>query len=370
MRVGVDLHVLQGINQGSKTYLDNIYTSLCSRNSKAEFVFIFNKGMPFDSKWNDLGEVRNFEVTGSVPRLLYDARRLQKKHGLDVYHSQYISPIVSKSRELVTIHDVLFETHPHFFDSKFNVRSKLLVRRSALKAAHVLTVSEYSKEKIIELYGVPEHRISVTPNGVDAERFRTVNRSCAVEDVFANYGLRNFILTVGRLEPRKNHLGLLKAYRQLVERYGDVPQLAIVGQRDFGFTEVFDFIIKHGLEKKVVVLENVNFESLVKLYRSARFFVYPSFAEGFGIPPLEAMAAECAVVCSNTTSMKEIFSKDAEMINPDDIDSIFSVMEKLIGDDAAVETLRSCSARLCGEFTWDKSASVLSSVLDKLDYAL
>ena len=151
-----------------------------------------------------------------------------------VFHSQYIAPPVSFVPEVVTIHDVLFETHPELFEGAFSERS---VRSSAARpqrASAVLTVSEYSKQAILEAYGLPEERVWVTPNAVDHERFHPFEPP---SDLRAHYGLEGpFVLSVGRLEPRKNLERLVRAFSA---RPRDVT-LAIVGISDFRFDGILD----------------------------------------------------------------------------------------------------------------------------------
>lgn len=366
MRLGIDLHVLQGINQGSKTYLDNIYTAIQSLKNNVEFVFFFNKNKPVPEKWSGFGEVHYFDVDSNVARLVYDAARQQRKYKLDAFHSQYIVPLFSASKEIVTIHDVLFETHPQYFSTAFNLRSKILVRRSALNADQILTVSQYSKDKICELYGIDEARVSVTPNGVDVERFSRIDPNHAANELKLRYGLADYILTVGRLEPRKNHLSLLRAYNLLRRTEPQIPVLAIVGQRDFGHEKIFDFIEKSGLRDCVKIIEDADAATLSMLYKCAKLFVYPSFAEGFGIPPLEAMAAGCPVICSNTTSMKEVFSEGATMIDPLDVESLLDALTASIVGDADNELMRERSIAIAQQYTWEQSSRALLKVIQQV----
>jgi glycosyltransferase involved in cell wall biosynthesis len=366
LRLGIDLHVLQGINQGSKTYLDNIYSSLPMRTSGIDLVFIFNRDKLVPKKWEALGEVQYFDTSGNFARIAYDAARQQKKRGLDAFHSQYICPLFSSSKDIVTIHDVLFETHPQYFSAAFNMRSKLLVRRSAQRAAQILTVSKYSKDRICEIYGIDESRVTVTSNGVNMDLFASIDVRQAAQDIKSKLGLSDYILTVGRLEPRKNHINLLKAYALLKHDQPDLPPLVIVGQRDFGFEKIFEFIEKNRLTNCVKIIEDADFDTLRKLYKCARLFVYPSFAEGFGIPPLEAMAAGCPVICSNTTSMKEVFSEGAIMIDPLDVDELVEALRTSIYDSSSAGEMKERSLAIAERYSWDRSSGALLNAINRI----
>lgn len=336
------------------------------RNSGIDLVFLFNSDKPVPKKWGEFGEIQYFNTSGNLARIAYDAAKLQKKLGLDAFHSQYICPLFSSSKDIVTIHDVLFETHPQYFSTAFNLRSKLLVRRSAKRAAQILTVSKYSKDRICEIYGIDESRVAVTSNGVDMDMFAGIDVQQAAQDIKSVYGLSDYILTVGRLEPRKNHINLLKAYALLKNDEPDLPPLAIVGQRDFGYEKIFHFIEKNRLTGCVKIVENADFDTLRKLYKCARLFVYPSFAEGFGIPPLEAMAAGCPVICSNTTSMKEVFSEGAVMIDPFNVEELVEALRTSIYDSSSAGVMRDRSLTISEHYSWDRSSGALLNAINRM----
>lgn len=354
MKVGVDLHVLQGISQGSKTYLDNLYSQPVLQDSGIDFVFYFNKGK-VDGKWSQKGAVRSFPFESKAFRLTVGGAYCQARDQLDVYHTQYISPVFSKCKDVVTIHDILFETHPQFFTKSFVSRSRFLVRRSAQRAAHIFTVSEFSRRALIQLYGVDERKISLTPNGVNLDEF-AIDLDLAKSNVQQKFGVSEYLLTVGRLEPRKNHLGLLRAYCELLKERKDIPPLLIVGQRDFGFDGIFRFVEENDIGHAVKIVEGASFKDLVSLYAAAACFVYPSFAEGFGIPPLEAMAAGAPVVCANNTSMAEIFSDAAILIDPENTSELASAIAQVIGDGGVRADLVRRGRHLAREYSWSSSA--------------
>ncbi|CAB3804542.1 glycosyltransferase family 4 protein [Paraburkholderia caffeinilytica] len=367
MKIGVDLHVLNGINQGSKTYLDNLYTAVQEwEKPKHNFVFYFNDISGIDSKWASFGEIRRYRTTGRTGRLVFGAAMAQIEDGLDLFHSQYIRPLSSVCGNIVTIHDLLYETHPEFFSKAFVIRSRTLIKWSAARSKHVLTVSEYSRRQLIERYKLAPSQVSITSNGVDRDAFK-VDRSAAKEYVRSKYGCADYILTVGRLEPRKNHLGLLKAYKILKERHSDFPKLVFVGQRDFGFESMLRYISENDIQSDVKIIEDAKHADLIRLYRAAYLFVYPSFAEGFGIPPLEAMAADCPVVCSNTTSMNELFSSGARMVDPHDIEELVNAIFEVCNDSELQNRLRVRGDAIAEQHTWRAAARNLVTAFDSVD---
>jgi glycosyltransferase involved in cell wall biosynthesis len=300
-------------------------------------------------------EFVKMEHRSSPARLLLQLPALARKYHLDLLHTQYIAPPFSPCPTAVTVHDVLFESHPRFFTRSFQLRSKILVRSSARKSALVFTVSEFSRQELIRLYNLRSERVTTTENGVDLVRFHPGSEgSDEVRALGLNPG--NYLLTVGRLEPRKNHAGLLRAYSKLP---GSRPRLAIVGQRDFGYMDIFNLIETLGLKNEVSVFEGVEDSLLPALYRHALAFVYPTWAEGFGMPLLEAMASGVPVLTSTTTALPEVAGDAAIYIQPEDVESITSGLMKAISDADLRAHLVQRGFERTSLFSWDKSASNL-----------
>ena len=161
---------------------------------------------------------------------------------------RYIIPLPSFSNTVVTIHDVLFESHPKYFTKLFRLRSSILMRIAAFQSKHVFTVSQYSSQEIQQRFGVPKSKITVIPNAADFKRFYPGNDGVEWIEKRGLYS-GDFFLTVGRLEPRKNHNTLLKAYLGLG---GNAPPLVIVGQKDFRFESMLEAAKNHVLRNRCV----------------------------------------------------------------------------------------------------------------------
>lgn len=365
MRLGVDMHVLQGKHQGSKTYLEKIYLSLVTLSKpNLELFFYFSESSPVPEQWRDIGEVRTVPG-GSSRRLGYGFSIATRRDGIDVFHSQYIAPLYCNVNHIVTIHDILFETHPQFFERSFVLRSKLLVRNSAFRAKKVLTVSQYSKEQLQKIYHLDEGKVSVTPNGVDLDAYIAAAPD-AKSYCSKKYGLKHFYLTVGRLEPRKNHITLLKAHASLLKRGVSMPTLVIVGQPDFQYTDLFKYIETNNLSDSVRIISDASDIDLINLLSAARLFVYASLAEGFGIPPLEAMAARCPTICSQGTALTELFDNATHSFMPTDIESLAASIEMLLADPELCKTLISAGMEKALQYSWSNSAAALAKTLDEL----
>jgi glycosyltransferase involved in cell wall biosynthesis len=360
MRVGFDLHVMDGIFQGSRTHVIEVFSRVARLCPEFEFVALLNgtERLKTDHPRFDLPNVKveRLNQTGAIRRLMWELPRKQIALKLDLLHLQYVLPLPSLSRTVVTIHDVLFESHPEYFTRAFRLRSRILMRLAARQAQHVFTVSEFSKREICNRYHISPDTVSVTPNSADMQRFYPGNDG--VEHLTAR-GLEpgKYLLSVGRLEPRKNHVNLVKAYLGLGPQS---PKLVIAGQRDFGYEPLMEILASANATDKVVILENIDDNELPSLYRNSLAFVYPSMAEGFGMPPLEAMASGVPVIASNNTGLTEVVGKAGILVSTTDVIELRQAMKALIQDATQRERLSARGLERARAFSWDHSAEVVA----------
>lgn len=358
-RVGIDMHVLDGKFQGSRTYAIEVFSRVVKLLPEIEFYLFLDKPETLAefSDVFDSSNVKRIRMPHSSPfkRYLKQLPAYQKKYSLDLLHTQYISPIPSYSKVIVSTHDILFESLPECFTCFFRLRSRLLMRYSAHKACKVFTLSDYSKKELIERYSVPENKIIPTPLGYNSDRFYNGKDGAQFLDK-RSLDSDGYILSVGRLEPRKNHTSLLKAYYELYQNNQNLPPLVIAGQRDFKFNKIFELLNEMDISDKVKILEDVSDEELPALFRHAQIFVYPSYGEGFGLPVLEAMASGVPVVTSNRTSLPEVIGDSGIQIDPDNINELAEAMEKLLRDKSLRHVLKQRGLKRSATFSWDSVA--------------
>jgi glycosyltransferase involved in cell wall biosynthesis len=207
------------------------------------------------------------------------------------------------------------------------------VPRSAHRARLVLTVSEFTKKCLVEYYGLDERKIVVTYHGISSI-YRPVRDPAALERIRVKHKLpERFILYVGKLQARKNLPRLLSAFRSLVQQ-GAIPHhLVLVGKRTWTSEETFAAIDAPELKGRVIVTGEVPLDELALLYAAAEMFVFPSLAEGFGLPPLEAMACGTPVVSSNATSLPEVVGDAGLLVDPYDVDALAKAIVEVASSD-------------------------------------
>lgn len=366
-RVGIDFHVIDGIFQGSRSHVLEIFSRIFYLCPNIEF-YIFLEQVEKLRESSPVFSLPNvtlvhMKYAGSIKRLAIQLPAFQRRFQLDILHTQYISPIPSFSKTIITLHDILFETHPQYFSLLFNIQAKILMYFSSKRASHIFTVSEYSKKEISSRYKINPKDITVVHNGVDTQKFYPGTDGI---DKILSVGLDSgkYILTVGRLEPRKNHLSLINAYSQLDT---DMP-LVIIGQRHFGYQKIETLINKLGISHKVMFFENVQDFDLPSFYRHAKFFVYPTWAEGFGMPVIEAMASGIPVITSNNTSLFEVAEGASLLISPDDTISLRNAMIELIDNDSLANDLTERGLKQIDLFKWSLSAEKVKKIYDEILY--
>jgi glycosyltransferase involved in cell wall biosynthesis len=365
-RIGVDFHTFDGLFQGSRSHLLGLYREAVRR--APEFDFVFFCADPARLREADPAFAMSNVQCVAMPhasglaRLGWQLAWRQYRHRIDLLHVQYRMPLVPLGPCAVTIHDTLFETHPQFFTPRFVRMARFTGRLAVRHAGMLLTVSEFSRREISRLYGVPGGQIALTGNGVNLGRFHPVSSTESDEwtgaDLVRALGAEpgRYLLTVGRLEPRKNHLNLVRAYALLpLPR----PPLLVVGQRDFEHDEAFAEVGRLGLGDEVRFLERVGDAELPALLRHALAFVYPSFAEGFGMPVLEAMASGVPVVTSDTTALAEVAAGAALIVDPQQPAAIAAAIERLLEDAALRQRLVSDGLGVAARHRWDTAAAAL-----------
>jgi glycosyltransferase involved in cell wall biosynthesis len=352
LRIGFDGHVLNGKFQGTRTTLTSLLRALCAETRRFKIVIFSDNPSLIQSLIGEKScEYAYLPQSGAIKRLIFHIPKLFNKEKIDYGVFQYISPLVGKN--IIFIHDILPITHPEYFPYLTRIRMRLFFSISILRASKIACVSNYTLNQLKTQYKVPDAKLKAVLNGpsfpIDVykgRRFPDQNR---------------FILAVGRIELRKNISSLIDAFL----RSGLVGiRLIIVGSVDMGYK--FD----HADSDMIEILQNVSDTKLIDLYKKASLFVYPSKAEGFGMPLLDATLFGLPIISSNCTSMPEVAGSLAKYFDPNHPDSI-NVLAKLIYNHFNIdpipfitETQREYQAE---RFSWSRAAENFSEMVSDLE---
>ena len=356
MRFSVDAHAIGQHLTGNETYIKNLLNCFAALDRKADFVTYLSR----EDAFHEVPERFHKRRVAANPfvRLGFDLPRRLRQDRPNLLHVQYTAPVFCSAPVVVSVHDVSFLEHPEYFTSFRARQLRYTVQRTVKMASRVLTPSEFSKRRILDVYGLDDDKVVVLPIGV-CSSFRPISREIAQRWVQSSLGLTApFLLTVGDLQPRKNHESLIRAFEQLVRAYPQLPHhLVIVGKETWHAAAIRAVARKSSVSDRIHFTGFVSDAELLKWYGACDLFVYPSFYEGFGLPILEAMACGRAVACSNTSAMPEVADSAALLFDPHSDQDILLTMRDLLLNPELRARMERLGAQRAPMFSWEKTAA-------------
>lgn len=375
MKIGIDVRVLMdNYYSGVSIFTLNLLNNLLKIDKSNTYHFFCNSFRRKNINLPNKNIVQTFypnKIFNYLMQKYLAWPKLDKVLGdPDIFYSPHInfSSISKSTKKIMTIHDLSFLRYPDFFNARKNFWHKAInISKNIKNFDKIIAVSENTKNDIVELLGVDEQKIEVVYPGISCDLLSENDFSS--DFLSKNYNIdRSYILYLGTIEPRKNIVNLIKAYNLL---------------RDSGFEILLVLVGSWGWKTKDIRMEwesskyknDIRFIGYIPenekkpFYSGASLFVYPSFYEGFGFPPLEAMYFSIPVIAGNTSSLPEVLNDSALLINPDDFKDLFEAMRAVLSDNRLKENLMEKAKKRLDFFSWNKTAEnylrIFKEVYDK-----
>jgi len=366
-KIALEARSLSTLGGGVRTYTKEVISRILLGSINAEYFVYYDTNRYVGTFTGKSVKEKVVNVWHPLMRIAWDYFFLPsalKRDKIDFVH--YFKPATTpfkKPRAIATMYDVIPLLYP---ETQTKIQLAYWNKQLPLVAKtceHLLTISECSKKDIVERLQVSPEKITVTPLGVDARYMPATNEKKNI--VKEKYKLpKDFILYLGTIEPRKNIARLVRAYNHVAK---NIPQdLVLAGKWGWSFEDVEQEIARSPFRDRIKILSHVDAELLPALYSMATAFVFPSLYEGFGLPPLEAMACGTPVITSNVSSLPEVVGESALKINPLDEIALSEAMEKIVSDSVLRERLIAQGSVWVKNFNWDRTAQLTMDVYRKL----
>ena len=375
MRIGIDARSVLKQRTGVGNYTFNLIRTLSKLDQENQYVLFYSHHKNVRSAIPVIGNP-NFEskfirFPNKLLNLMWGTLRMPKIDWLvgrvDLYHSpNYTLNMLGRGKSLMTIHDLSFLACRQYSLASGRWHYAFKIKNYAHQVDAIAADSESTKSEIMKYLKVPEEKIHVIHLAC-SEAFEPLPQSENTQTILDKYKIKgDFILYVGTLEPRKNLKGLIEAYHQT--RAKDDFLLVLAGGTGWKYKHIFRLVDKLRLNDRVVFCGYVPDTELPELYNRASVFAYPSFYEGFGLPPLEAMACGLPVVVSHTTSLPEVVGDAGVYVDPSDIDQISHSIDTVLSDTELRNMLRERGLKRARLFSWEKATSETMKLYRQLVY--
>ena len=358
MRIGIDARKLHDFGIG--TYIRNLLRQLARLDRDTEFVVLCRTEdrQALAALGENFRPVTESAANYSVSEQIRVPLAL-KREGVTLFHApHYVLPPLVRCRSVVTIHDCIHLMFPQYLPNRAALAyARASIGYAARRATRIMTVSESSKRDILRFVDTQPEKIDVIYNAYD-ERFTVEPGEDEVVRVRERFQLHDeFVLYAGNVKPHKNVERLIQAF-DLVRRQGlDRLKLVIIGDELSKYTALRRAVHRHQLHKYVRFLGFVPESTLAVMYRLAGVFVFPSLYEGFGLPPLEAMASGTPVVTSNVSSLPEVAGDAALLVDPHDATAIAAGISRILNDEQLRRELRRKGIERARQFSWEASVA-------------
>jgi glycosyltransferase involved in cell wall biosynthesis len=367
MRIAIDARLSYYVQAGITQYTLNLIRALAAIDRENQYVVFQRRPDPQTIVSQENFRRASLWAPAHHPLEQYVlSLELMLQGKLDVVHcTDFIPPFYYRGASVITVHDLAFLLYPHFLPRQ-SARYYGLIDRAVRQAAHIIAVSEATKRDLMRLTGTPEHKITVTYEAAESIYFPIRDQEVLTR-VHSKYHLpEQYILFVGTIEPRKNLPTLIRAFRGLVQQYKTQADLAIVGKMGWLYDDVHRLVEQLDLKDRVRFLGRVPAADLPLVYNAAQMLVLPSYYEGFGLPPLEAMACGVPAIVSDTAALAEAVGDAALRVAPEDEEGFTVAMWRLLTDDTLRADVIAKGLNRVKCFSWERTARETLKVYQKV----
>jgi len=366
MKIAIDARWIFPRISGIGRVTENLILHLARIDRENRYLLLFRDPAleaRYRLAWKDYPQLQTALVPWSIFSLPGQARLspFLRRSGVEVYHStNYFIPLsIPGPKVVITVHDLIPLIHPEFTPrakkTRFNFFFRWVIRRCVRRADRVIAPSRCTKDDILSRFPVPEGKVEVVYNGVD-EKYRPLDPAAARRRLPAAVDPSvPFALFVGRLDPYKNAAALVGAFDMFLRETGEAARLVLASHRDPRYPEVFAAIAASSCADRIVFLDGLSEEEIIALYASARTVVLPSLYEGFGLPPLEAMACGSAVICSDRGALPEVVG-DAALIAEPSPAALSAALKTIWRDEKLRAELKARGLNRAARFSWETTA--------------
>ncbi|MBL7053189.1 MAG: glycosyltransferase family 4 protein [Candidatus Portnoybacteria bacterium] len=375
MNIGIDIRVLaRGTRTGVEEYTINLLSHLLPLKPEINYHLFYNafNKVALNYDWLNFNNVqlKDFRIPNRLFFILaryFNQPKVDKLlNNIDVYFNPhfFVAPLTNKCKKVITFHDLSFEHYPEFFSWRKRGWQRLLMntRKETERADKIIAVSQSTKNDLVNFYGINQEKIKVIYSGV-GEQFKILKDNQILNIIKNKYNLPNeFILYFGTIEPRKNLIGLIKSFELIKNK--DI-KLVMAGANGWLYQDILNTAKKSKRSNDIFFTGFVQEEDKPYLYNLAKVFVYPSFFEGFGFPPLEAMSCGVPIITSINSSIPEVVDNAGLMVNPKNIDEIAWAIEMVLNDNSLRERLIKRGLKQSKKFSWKECAEQTLKVLNE-----
>jgi glycosyltransferase involved in cell wall biosynthesis len=370
LRIAIDAHSVGAKLAGNESYAVNLIEALAQIDRVNDYTLYVTTAEAYErfhQRWP------NFRVHTTLPhtpliRIPLTLSAELRKNPVDVLHVQFTAPPFCPCPVVVSLHDLSFEHLPQTFNRRSRTQLRLTVRHSARHAAQILTLSDHTRRDVIDTYSIAPEKVRAIPLAAPAH-FYPVTDAMELQRVRHTYGINgDYVLSVGSIQPRKNLVRLIKAYASLRDRHtgNNFPKLVLVGKCAWLYDETLRALDETKVRDSVVLTGYVPEADLPVLYSGALCFVYPSYFEGFGLPPLEAMKCGAPVIVGNATSLPEVVGDAGLKVDPFDVSAIAGAIEELINNSELRQALKVKGSKRAEMFDWRNTAQQTLKVYEQV----